>query len=256
MAYKADVGFYDRDAVRHYEIFEQLCRHGELVEAGGMSYLKWSVGEKVELWTRVKEGEPELLYFASFAGESRMKVALIEKMPRQKTTLSDGTFFCRGCASAGAGWVAGRNPFIFDTTHYHSYDKLSLPRLSTVQLTGFAFRMTGYQDEDEFDEAYPGDENGYCWDYKHFIPALMLGPRGEDGELQSASAEVSGWVTDTGILTNPVTGLDFCWAKLDTIGGEVDVVCAPDRLSGYLVKGGLAATECYLYGRLTEDECH
>jgi hypothetical protein len=114
--------------------------------------------------------------------------------------------------------------------------------------------MAGFENEDEYDEAYPADEQGYCWDYKHFIPALMLNPRGEGGELQSASAEVSGWVSDTAILTNPVTGLDFCWARLDTIGGEVDVVCSPDRLSGYLVKGGLAASNCYLYGRLIEDD--
>jgi hypothetical protein len=254
MAYKADVGFYDRDAVRHYEIFEQLCNHGEVVETDGGSYLKWSVGERLELWTRLKDGEPEMLFYAYYAGESRMRVALIEKMPRRKTTLSDGAFFCRGGGCAGADWVAGRNPFVFDTPHYHSYDGLNLPRVGTVQLTGFAYSMAGFENEDEYEEAYPADDQGYCWDYKHFIPALMLGPRGEGGEVQSASAEVSGWVSDTAILTNPVTGLDFCWARLDTIGGEVDVVCSPDRLSGYLVKGGLAASNCYLYGRLIEDD--
>jgi len=254
MAYKADVGFYDGDAVRHLEIFEQLCRHGGVVEAGGVKYLKWEVGERLELWTRLKDDKPEMLYFACYAGEARMKVALISKMPRRETTLSEGAFLCRGKASAGADWVAGRNPFIFDTPHYHTYDGLSLPRLSTVQLTGFAFRMNGFENEEEYDEAYPADAEGYCWDYKHFLPALMYAPRAERGELQSASAEVSGWVLDTSIITNPLTGRDFCWAKLDTVGGEVDVVCAPERLSGFLVKGGLAAAECYLYGRLADDE--
>ena len=113
--------------------------------------------------------------------------------------------------------------------------------------------MQGFADEDEYDEAYPADEDGYCWDYKHFIPAYMLNPRGEDNELQPASTQVSGFVLDAGIITNPVTGLDFCWAKVETIGGEVDVVCSPDRLSGYLVKDGVATLNCYLYGRLIED---
>jgi hypothetical protein len=254
MAYKSDVGFYDRNAVRQYEIFKQLCQHGEVVETGSVSYLKWSVGEGLELWTRVKDGEPEMLFNAYYAGEARMRVALIEKTPRHATTLSDGAFLCRGGGCAGAGWVAGRNPFVFDTPHYHRYDGLSLPRVSTVQLTGFAFRMTGFENEDEYEEAYPADAKGYCWDYKHFIPALMFSPRGEASELQPAGAEVAGWVSDTAILTNPVTGLDFCWARLETIGGEVDVVCAPDRLSGYLVKGGLASSECYLYGRPIADD--
>ncbi len=254
MVYKADVGLYDGDAVRFYEIYRQLCRHGEIVEAGSMNYLKWCVGERLELWTRVKDGEPDMFFYAYYAGESRMRVALLEKMPRRKTTLSDGAFFCRGGGCAGADWVAGRNPFVFDTPHYHRYDGLSLPRVELVQLTGFAYLMTGFEGEEQYDEAYPEDANGYCWDYKHFIPACLFDPDREGGELASASAEVSGWVVDTAIVTNPITGLDFCWARLDTVGGEVDVVCAPERLSGFLVKGGLAAAECYLYGRLVEGE--
>jgi hypothetical protein len=195
MAYKADVGFYDRDAVRHYEIYMQLCQHGELIETEEVKYLKWSVDEELELWTRVENGEPEVLYHTCYTGGARMKVALLKKTPRLKTTLSDGAFYCRGGASAGEGWVAGRNPFIFDTPHYHRYDGLSLPHVGFIQLTAFAFRMTGYENEEEFDEAYPPDHKGYCWDYKHFIPALMLSPRSEeDGdELQAASAEISGW---------------------------------------------------------------
>jgi hypothetical protein len=150
--------------------------------------------------------------------------------------------------------VAGRNPFVFDTPNYHSYDGLSLPRVNAVQLTAFAFEMTGYETEEEFDEAYPPDGEGFCWGYQHFVPACMITPRGEGGELQPASAEVSGFVRDTAIISNPVTGHDFCWARVETIGGEVDVVCAPERLSGYLVKGGVATTTCYLYGRLIEDD--
>jgi hypothetical protein len=256
MLFAASVGFYDRGIVDLYETFLRMCEHGEMIEAGGFKYLKWSVGEQVELWTHLKDGKPEMLFNSYYAGHTRMKVALLEKMPRRETTLSDGAFLCRGCASAGAGWIAGRNPFIFDTLDYHRYDGVSLPRLCTVQLTAFSFQMTGYENEDEFDEAYPADEEGYCWDYKHFVPALMLKRRDEAGELQAATTEISGYVRDTGIITNPATGLDFCWAKLETIGGEIDVVCAPDKLSGYLVTGGIAATQCYLYGRLTEDECN
>jgi hypothetical protein len=81
----------------------------------------------------------------------------------------------------------------------------------------------------------------------------MLNPRGEGGELQPATTQLSGFVLDTGIITNPLTGLDFCWIKVDTIGGEVDVVCSPDKLGGYLVTGGIATLDCYLYGRLIDD---
>lgn len=34
------------------------------------------------------------------------------------------------------------------------------------------------------------------------------------------------------------------------------MVCAADGLNGYLVEGGIAVAECYLYGRLAEDVCN
>lgn len=253
MIFESDLGFLDRSTAGILATFRQMCEHGEVVETAGMRYLKWSIGEKLELWTRFKDGAPEPLFYSYYAGDARMQVALVEKTPRREPSRADGAFFCRGCACAGANWVAGRNPFVFDTPDYHRYDGLSLPRMHAVQLTAFAFEMKAYENEEEFDVAYPPDEQDYCWDYQHFIPACMIAPRGEDGELQPAAAEVSGFVQDTGIITNPITGIDFCWARIETIGGEMDVVCSPERLSGYLVKGGIAATTCYLFGRLIDD---
>ena len=254
MIMESDVGFLDKSTDGLLKTFWQMCEHGEVVETGEMKYLKWEVGEGLELWTRFKDGSPEPLFSPYYAGEARMKVALIEKTARSKPLRADGAFFCRGGASAGAGWVAGRNPFVFDTLDFHRYDGVSLPRVQAVQLTAYAFELTGFEDEEEYDEAYPADEEGYCWDYRHFVPACMTEPRGDGGELQSACADVSGFVTATGLITNPLTGHDFCWARVDTIGGEVDVVCSPDRISGYLVEGGIATTSCYLYGRPVDDK--
>jgi hypothetical protein len=253
MIFTASIGFKDRNVVDFYNTYTMMCERGEIVETKSAKYLRWEVGEHLELWTRVKNGQPEVLYHPRFAGDARMTVALLEKTPRSQETYSDGAFLCRSSASAGSGWIAGRVPFVFDTPDFHRYDDLQLPRLATVQLTAFAFGMQGFENEDEYDEAYPPDDDDYCWDYKHFVPAYMLNPRGEGGELQPATTTVSGFVLDTGIITNPVTDLDFCWAKVETIGGEVDVVCSPDRLNGYLVKGGVATLYCYLYGRLIED---
>src|SRR5207237_4125098 len=127
-------------------------------------------------------------------------------------------FLCRSNAFAGAGWLAGRIPLVFDTPYFHRYDDLQLPRLAVVQLTAFALAMRGFEDEEEYDEAYPANEEGYRWDYKHFFPACAFKPRGEDNELQPAGAAVSGYVLDSGIITNPATGLALCWATVEPIG--------------------------------------
>lgn len=253
MIITSSVGFRDRSTAEFYDTYLQLCENGEIFETKNAKYLRWAVGDNLGLWTRVKDSKPEMHYHPFFEGDARMVVALLEKTPRRKELFSDGAFFCRSSASAGNGWVAGRAPFVFDTPCFHRYDDLQIPRLATVQLAAFAFTMKGYADEEEFDVDYPEDEQGCCWDYKHFVPVSMIEPRGEDNELQPAGAEVSGYVLDSGILTNPSTGIDFCWAKVETIGGEVDMVCAPERLDGYIVKGGIAVANCHLSGRLIED---
>jgi hypothetical protein len=254
MIFESDVGFRDKSADVALKTLWQMHEHGEVLETGGTRYLKWSVGEKLELWASHNDGSFGPLFFPYYAGDSRMRVALLEKTPRRKALRADGAFYCRGDASAGAGWVAGRCPFVFDTLGYRRHDGLSLPRMNDVQVTAYAFEITGYEGEEEYDEANPADEQGYGWDYKHFVPLCMTAPRGEGGELQDACAEVSGYVRDTAIVTNPLTGHDFCWARVETIGGEVDVVCSPDRLNGYLAVGGVAVTSCYLFGRLLEDD--
>lgn len=257
MIFSESLGFYGGGFAALFETFKRLCEHGEVVEAGGFQYLKWVVDERLELWTQIKDGKPGVIFSSYYAGETRMKVALLEKTPRRESLLSDGAFLCRGCGFAGENFVGGRNPFIFDTIDYHRYDALEIPRVATVQLTAFAFKMTGYEDEDAYDDDYPADANGFCWDYQHFIPYLMYDKeRGEGGELQSANTEVSGRVKDTAIITNPLTGLDFCWARIETIGGEVDAVCSPDKLDGFLVKDGIAVVRSYLFGRPAEDVCN
>lgn len=249
----ASVGFYNQSLDDQLRAFHQMCEHGERLKAGGEDYLKWAVDEKLEMWTRVAGGKPDVKVHYYFAGAARMTVALLEKTPRRDRTLSDGAFLCRTRGIAGDGWVAGRLPFVFDTPEYHRYDGLKLPRVAEVQLTAFAVDLTGYETAEEFDEAFPPDEHDYCWDYKHFAPLSLITERGEGGELQQPGGAAGGFVLETEIVTNPLTGLDYCWAKIETVGGEMDVVCSPDKLSGYLVPGGLAAGHFYLYGRPVED---
>lgn len=254
MTYISDMGFRDECGLDRLHTLTLMSERGELVETKAVKYLKLSVDERLELWTRMVEGEPDSNIHAYFVGESRFPVALIEKMPRSKLTFSDGAFLCRSKPAAGAGWVSGQIPFVFDAPDYHRYDDLTLPRVAVVQITGSTKQIIAYESEDEYEEANPPDDEGYGWGAMHFLPIYMMEPRNEDNELQHPLAEVSGFVLDTDIITNPLTGLEFCWAKVETICGEIDVVCSPDQLEGYLHKGGVATASCYLNGRILRDD--
>lgn len=54
----------------------------------------------------------------------------------------------------------------------------------------------------------------------------------------------------TSLLINPATGASFHWAKVRTLGGEVDVVADPEVLNGSLVVGGVVNGSFWLSGRL------
>lgn len=249
MAYLRDTGFRGGgwNSIKNYLALEE---QGELIVAGGAHYLRLPVGDRLELWTRIIDGKPDVLVHSFYRGDTRFPVALVGREERKSRLFGDGAFLCRTKPYEGDGWIAGQIPFVFDVHDYHRYDRLSLPCCAVAQLTASALSLVCYADEDEYDEANPPDEKGYGWQPRHFVPAYAFEPRDEDGELQRGGGIISGYVLDTAILTNPLTGLDFCWARIESICGEVDVVCSPDDLSGYLHSGGIATANCSLAGRI------
>ena len=254
MTYISDMGFYDGCGLDRLRTLTLMSEQGEFVETKAAKYLKLSVGDRLELWTQVVNGEPDANIHAYFVGESRFPVALIDRMPRKKISLSDGAFLCRSKPCAGAGWVAGQIPFVVDMPDYYRYDDLTLPRVAALQVMGSSKKVVAYESEEEYEEANPPDDAGYGFYAMHFIPTYLIEPRKEDDELQYPLAEVSGFVLETDIITNPLTGLEFCWANIETICGEVDVVCSPHQLEGYLHKDGVVTASCFLYGRILSDD--
>lgn len=65
-----------------------------------------------------------------------------------------------------------------------------------------------------------------------------------------AYAIFTGHVLETSIITNPVTDHEFIWAKVRTLGGEVDMVSDPVLLNGPVVKGGVVSGSFWLSGRI------
>lgn len=256
MGFFSNLGFNHRDKYELLQMILHVQEHGEVIKTNHGEYLNWSIDERMKVWMKVEDNKPTNYVYPFFAGETRMRVVLLEKARRSRQAISEGAFLCRNRPYAGRNWIAGQLPFVFDIPDYDRYDHLQLPRLAEVQITASAFELKGYETEDDYLDANPPDENGYYYQAEHFIPLAAIKPLDEDNEMQSAGGEVSGFVLDTAIITNPVTESDFCWARLKTRGGEMDVVCSPSVLDGYLVAGGVAVVNAYLFGRVLEDTSH
>src|SRR3989475_11434268 len=61
-----------------------------------------------------------------------------------------------------------------------------------------------------------------------------------------------GTVQDTSRLTNPITGHPFFWARVRTLGGELDVVADPAIVKGTIKKNGIIGSMSWLSGRIQQ----
>lgn len=253
-----------------------MMEQGSIISTPAGPYCWFAPGEGIEVWA-MQEDENTLGHLhPHFTGESRIRVALVEKH-RENKPLTEGLFVAyfnhkegEGIESVheklryGDGTYTGVIPFVFAAPDYNCYSELQTPIVTDVQITAFPFKMTAYETEDEWidwqleqdriakgTEAEEDDDPGFMAGAS-FIPSTMFYDRKSPDDFPQPTASLSGIVLETAIITNPITQQDFSWAKIETAAGEMDLVVSPQLLEGYLVEGGIAAGDCYLSGRLPE----
>ncbi|HKC64269.1 MAG TPA: hypothetical protein VKB86_11555, partial [Pyrinomonadaceae bacterium] len=272
-----NIGFPAGGALSFMKIQHQVMNYGNLIYTPQTMYMWYSPGEGIEIWSRQAEEGNKYRLYAHYAGNSRMRVALVEKRPCKDGALADGLFVAyfkhkegEGLETVherlryGDGTYTGVIPFVFSVPNYNWYSEVEMPLVTDVQITAFPFDLTGYETEDDWfdfqleeqrkqrkpDE--PEDPDPGYYRAASFIPQAAFFEKKSEDDFPSPTATLSGIVLETAILTNPVTGQDFSWAKIETAAGDIDLVVNPEILEGYLVEGGVAAGCCYLSGRLPE----
>jgi hypothetical protein len=270
------IGFPIGGAYSYMVLHQQMWEHGKLVPTPLGSYRLLAPGAGVEVWAK-QEGAGKLGHLhPHFSGGARMRVAIVERRPTD-TSLTEGLFVAyfkhregEGIESVherlryGDGTYTGVIPFVFAAPDYHCYEQVQLPIVTDVQIAAFPFQMRAYDTEDEWidwqlerdrlargedeeEEEDPGFLAGAS-----FMPSTLLFEKESPDDFPGPTAQLSGIVLETAIITNPVTEQDFSWARLETAAGEIDLVVSTELLDGYLVEGGVAAGHCLLSGRLPE----
>ncbi|MDQ3820744.1 MAG: hypothetical protein M3362_24085 [Acidobacteriota bacterium] len=266
-----NMGFPVSGAYSWLELQYKVLNHGSPVYTPDCLYQRYAPGEGIEVWSKPSSDGDYCHLYPHFLGDTRIRIALVEKRPSETFGRADGLFVAyfnpkvdEGLEAVherlryGNGKYTGVLPFVFSVPNYSWYSKLEMPILTYVHIAAFPLLLHAFETEDDWidsqleDKGDKEDKNSGYFRGASFIPSPAFFEKESPDDFPEPTAILSGIVLETAINTNPVTGKDFSWAKIETAAGDMDLVVNPELLDGYLVEGGVAAGNCYLSGRLPE----
>lgn len=242
----SDIGFQVETEEAFQTLASRAYDEGEFLETEGGTYVRWAPGEGVELWLQLDPEREIICINPHFTGSSSMRVSLVQRIIRSEESPLDGAFYA---------WAnpldeepeSGEYPLVFDAPDYHLHHAVILPALVDVQLSAFAHELRSYENDEAYDESQP---EKIKFAPESFIPSGMFAPEGSSIDPPLAQAIFSGHVLETSIITNRATDNEFIWAKVRTLGGEVDVVADPVLLNGPVLNRGVVSGSFWLSGQI------
>ena len=222
----------------------QAAQNGRVFSLPTGYYIHWEVGHGIELWAQADLNRELIWLNPHFNGQPGMRVGLVGRVPRHETPL-EGAFYGWADPTDDTNPASGAYPFVFDMPDALLQGDLELPTIQAVQIAAFAHRLDGYENE----EAYLAAQEGSIpYAPESFIPTGLF--VAEEEPSPPASAVFTGHILATNERENPLTGNRFYWARVQTLGGEVDVVADPEVVVGRLVVGGIVSGAFWLSGRV------
>jgi hypothetical protein len=243
----SDIGFELNSEDDFQQLALQVCEEGEPRKAASGTYIRWAPGEGIELWAQLDQDNEVIGLNPHFRGKGLMRIGVTQEVIRPERTSLDGAYYAWANPAENDPEM-GEFPFVFDVPDYQLH-KVRLPSILHVQLAAFAHELHSYDSDEAYDRSQ-SEEMKFA--SEAFIPSGLFRPEGTTMEPPQAHAIFTGHVQETTIITNPATGNGFCWAKLRTLGGDVDVIADPLLLNGLLVEGGVVSGSFWLSGFLIE----
>lgn len=229
------------------EYAKLVCESGERLEVGEAAYLKLELGEGVELWGQMNEANEIIGLNPHFKGTAVSKVCLTKKIENPAATDLDGQV----CSEAEPGEDEEITyPFVFDLPDIGLHE-LNFPTIKKVQLAAFAHELNIYTNEQTYKQAQEGEE-GLNLATEFFIPSGLFSEE-EAPFLPDSTAIFGGRVLSTKKITNPYTNEFFYYAKVKTLGREIDVVADPELVTEEMMEGNIISGSFWLTGQIHND---
>lgn len=231
----------------------RVSGEAERISAAPGQYLKWAPPSGEQLWLQITHDGDAMGMSAHFAGKSSVRLAVEARVARASHTPLDGTFLAWANPPAGAA-TGGDYPFAFDCPDAATHLELVLPATVTAQVAAFAQQVSVYESASAYAQSAAAD--GMDGVPQSFIPSGLISPAGEPRDPPEPHALIAGYVREAAVRVNAVTGIEYWWALVETIGGTFDVVIDPELLPGPPRAGNVLAGWFWLSGRLLTGRPH
>ena len=254
MSNLSDIGFPVRGDEEINEMIMSVLNHSSEVRCPPRGfYLRFSDKSGAEIWLQGNL-EQELIGFnPHFAGKSRRRVALTNSIERDSSPLDGGFHAWANPADETAD--SGDYPFVFDAPDFRSIPEFEFPRIVEIQLTAFAsndFKL--FADAADFSENQ-SDEIKLA--AQSFIPtglfALAEAGKPTDLSVVRPVGQFAGEIKEFALKANGLTGEDFYWLLIETLGGAIDVVVDVKYVPETPKIGGIVSGQFWLSGRIVKN---
>jgi hypothetical protein len=249
----SSIGFQVSSGEDLAALASQVAGNAERVAAAPGDYLKWAPSSGEQLWLQISRKGDAMGMNPHFAGKSSIRLGVEARVARPSHTPLDGTFLAWANPPAGAA-TGGDYPFAFDCPDAATHLTLPLPAVVTAQMAAFAQHVSLYESASAY--ASSPDSAGSRGAPRSFIPSGLISPAGEPVIPPESHALIAGEVLEAAPRANAISGIQYWWALVETIGGTFDVVIDPDLLSDQPRAGNVVSGWFWLSGRLLTGELH
>ena len=244
------LGFPIETEEEYHQLVADAAENGTEYATTDGVYLQWTVETGAELWVHVNLENQVTGLEPHFAGVSRMRVRVDHPIIASEEYLMEGGFYAWSEPSKEEGAESpGLFPFVFSTPDFQVHAERSLPSLMDVQLVGFAHELEAFTTEQAY---YDSQQSDIKFAAESFIPSGLFVQPDASGNRSSPEpyGMVTGHVKESALIENARTGVSFWWARIQTAGGEIEIVADPETLVGELMPGGVIRGSFWLSGRV------
>jgi hypothetical protein len=244
----SSIGMPTKNKDSFLEYIKKSYENGNHIKTEFGTYTKWYIGNGIELWGQFNKKNEAIGLNPHFSGSARMSVRIEKRVVRPDDTVLDGSFYC--WSDPDDNKDSGVYPFVFDVPDMATYNSIKLFQIVTVQLAGFAHEISAYKNDEDYEKSQHQIPK---FASESFVPSGLFNTDGNDTLPPQAYSIFTGHILDSKEFTNPFTNCIFYWAKVKTLGGEIDIVIDPEILIGDLIVGGVVSGTYWLTGRIIGD---